>query len=232
MFVISRENVLEMCHNGFVYALTVESHAATGKQLLFSGSGDGYVKIWSLDNRVPVFLKSLKVSYGSVLALAIKEGVLITGAQDGEIKAWDLETFQCIRSLIGHSDDILALSCRSNLLFSASADGSIRRWNSNHECTQILNAHQGIALCLANTSEYLISGGSDKLIQIWNIPKDKSVSEDRLSDSEDKLMSCLKHFIEIPSVSGDPKRKEDCRRCAKYIKSLLVELGADAQLVS
>ena len=42
------------------------------------------------------------------------------------MQIWDMETFQCLRTLMSHSEDILALSSVGSVVFSGSADGTIK----------------------------------------------------------------------------------------------------------
>jgi len=60
------------------------------------------------------------------LALTVHDGLLFSGVQGGEVKVWDLETFQCIRILTGHRDDVLSLAGFGQAIFSGSADGTIK----------------------------------------------------------------------------------------------------------
>lgn len=48
--------------------------------------GDGTIKIWDIEQIKPKLLRTLNASTGSILALHCMNGLLISGAQGGEIK--------------------------------------------------------------------------------------------------------------------------------------------------
>src|ERR1043166_6721732 len=47
----------------------------------------------------------------------------------------------------------------------------------------------------------------------------------------DSFESTLKSLVEIPSVSADPSRAGDIRRCAEAVASLIREHGGEARLL-
>lgn len=102
-FIIFEENTLPMCHNGVIYALQFGSmFQSASNNVLFTGSGkwdfgsivccfetklgDGTIKIWDIESVKPKLLRTLTASSGSILALYFMNGLLISGAQGGEIK--------------------------------------------------------------------------------------------------------------------------------------------------
>jgi acetylornithine deacetylase/succinyl-diaminopimelate desuccinylase-like protein len=48
---------------------------------------------------------------------------------------------------------------------------------------------------------------------------------------KDTMIYALTKFISIPSVSGKPDYKEDCRQAAIWLKKCLSQLGAESQVV-
>ncbi|HEX7152659.1 MAG TPA: M20/M25/M40 family metallo-hydrolase [Thermoanaerobaculia bacterium] len=47
----------------------------------------------------------------------------------------------------------------------------------------------------------------------------------------DKFENTLKEIVEIPSVSADPNRKGDIRRCAEYGAQLVREFGGESEII-
>lgn len=74
------------------------------------------------------------MSDDAVLTLDIQDGLLFCGLQGSDIKVFDLETFQLIRVLRGHTDDILSLTSCGAFILSGSVDGTVRVWNKNLMC--------------------------------------------------------------------------------------------------
>eukprot|EP00158_Paraphelidium_tribonemae_P007506 Partr_v1_DN28272_c3_g1_i2_m76487 putative Metallopeptidase M20 family len=172
--VFEDENVLPMCHQGFVYALLVTGlSSGVADDCLISGSGDGTIKIWDISSLKPSLLRRIRVTDGSVLSLCMNDGYLYTGCQDGELKVWDVETYQCIRSLMGHSDNIHAVVGSQNVVFSTSAEGVLKKWNNNFECVEtVAIPSSGILLCLDICRSFMVSGGSDNLLKVCFVLSD------------------------------------------------------------
>jgi F-box/WD-40 domain protein 7 len=65
----------------------------------------------------------------AVLALAVGEGVLVSGSYDTSVRFWDLNNgFQCVRKCEGHDDAVRVLTAATGQVFSGSYDGSIGIW--------------------------------------------------------------------------------------------------------
>ena len=67
-------------HEGIVTCLLVAGN------LLFSGSGDGTVRVWDLDSAACVFV--CPAHAGGVMAMVLWEGHLITTGLDGKVRVW------------------------------------------------------------------------------------------------------------------------------------------------
>ncbi|KAG0256503.1 hypothetical protein BG011_004472 [Mortierella polycephala] len=178
-YSIPDSGIYQNSHFGYVYCLLLGKVPNTEDEILFSGSGEGDIKLWKLHKGKPIELwKTLKVGLDAgTLTLALHDGFLFCGSQGGNIKIFDLETFQLIRSLIAHEDDVLSLVVRGSQVYSASADGAVKQWNRSFELLQTWNDHHGSVLSLTSTRDFLISGGSDKLIKVWSIGKSNAQAD-------------------------------------------------------
>ncbi|KAG0229936.1 hypothetical protein BGW41_002833 [Actinomortierella wolfii] len=234
---IPEENIQQNSHFGYVYCLLLGKVPNVEEEILFSASGEGDIKLWKLKRGEPIELwRTLRAGPdSSALTLALFDGLLYCGTQGGYIKIFDLETFQLIRSITAHTDDVLALVVRGCQVYSASADGVVKQWNRAFELVKAWDDHQGSVLSMTCSKDYLITGASDKLIKLWaatqelrsgTVSHDESVT--MLSDSMHRALS---EWISIPTVSGVPSRLEDCRRGAKFLKDTLLQLGAEAKLI-
>ncbi|GJJ72237.1 di- and tripeptidase [Entomortierella parvispora] len=235
---VTRYSIPESCiyqnsHFGYVYCLLLGKVPNVEGEILFSGSGEGDIKLWKLHKGRPIELwKTLKAGVdASTLTLALHDGFLFCGSQGGNIKIFDLETFQLIRSLIAHEDDVLALVVRGSQVYSASADGVVKQWHRSFEPLQTWSDHRGSVLSLASTKDYLISGGSDKFIKLWSIKKGNTQAEPVDTAAEDVMLYALEKWIAMPTVSGVPSQLEECRRGAKFLKAVLQQLGAESRLI-
>lgn len=63
---------------------------------------------------------------GPVWALAIGDGLLMSGSSDSTIKVWDLTTSKCKRTLSGHEGIVHAVAVRGEHVISGSSDNKIK----------------------------------------------------------------------------------------------------------
>ncbi|KAF9972154.1 hypothetical protein BGZ73_004771 [Actinomortierella ambigua] len=235
---IPEENIQQNSHFGYVYCLLLGKVPNVEEEILFSASGEGDIKLWKLRKGQPIELwRTLRAGADcSALTLALFDGLLYCGTQGGIIKIFDLETFQLIRSIAAHTDDVLALVVRGSQVYSASADGVVKQWNRAFDLVKAWDDHQGSVLSMTCSKDYVITGASDKLIKLWAVPtrdlgSDASGQDESVAKLPDSMHRALSEWIAIPTVSGVPSRHEDCRRGAKFLKDTLLQLGAEAKLI-
>ncbi|MEE1323966.1 MAG: PEGA domain-containing protein, partial [Bacteroidales bacterium] len=99
---------------------------------------------------------------------------IISGSRDDNIKIWDANTGQCLKTLEGHawsSVQSVAYSPDGTKIISGSADGYIKIWAANTGvCLQTLTGHSESVRSVAYSPDgtKIISGSPDKTIKIWN----------------------------------------------------------------
>lgn len=127
---IEPENIVQYAHYGYVYCMLVVSGAQIGREgeYLLSGGGDGDVKLWDVNSATGAISELHRMEGGDsgVLSMAIRDTFLYCGLTDGEICLWDLDTFQLVRTVKAHCDDVLTLSVSGDSIFSGSASGYTR----------------------------------------------------------------------------------------------------------
>ncbi|ORZ15957.1 hypothetical protein BCR42DRAFT_416210 [Absidia repens] len=239
--VIREKNVCMNAHDGYVYCLLHSTNVPNlDGEVIISGSGDGDVKIWAIENGG---LKHLRTLTGNsdkgVLSLTLSDdGYLFCGVQGGDVQIWDLETYQMIRSVMAHSDDVLAVSLQGPGLISASADGTVKVWSEGFEFREAMTDHEGFVLSMTSSKDYLITGSSDHSIKFWSVSvlspvpehfRRNSVSQSELSS--DTLLYSLDRWVSMRTVSGNVKYMEECRRGARFLKNILQQLGAVSRMI-
>ena len=63
-----------------------------------------------------------------VNCLVVHKNILYSGSDDRTIRAWNLDTNECITALQGHTDDVRCLIVHNNILYSGSEDNTICTW--------------------------------------------------------------------------------------------------------
>ncbi|CAD7700350.1 unnamed protein product [Ostreobium quekettii] len=107
------------------------------REWLVSSSEDGTIRVWSMGawECIHVFKGHADTAYSSwpqsddVSSLATRSRCLYSASiADHSIRVWSMDTWQCLRVLEGHKDEVNALLFVHDWLFSGSDDDSIRVW--------------------------------------------------------------------------------------------------------
>ncbi|KAL1436654.1 hypothetical protein MTO96_049548 [Rhipicephalus appendiculatus] len=82
-----------------------------------------------MSNRSPDPFYALRGHAGPITAVEFFDDVLFSGSSDGEIFAWDLETFRRKHTLVGHNNKgILWIGHSENALLTQGRDGTVAIW--------------------------------------------------------------------------------------------------------
>jgi WD40 repeat protein len=114
-------------------------------------------------------LKSEKKIFGFLNLNGIRSK-LISCSNDKTIKIWDLDTFECLISLNGHSDRIWKIErLPNNQILSCSSDKSIKLWDiDTGVCLKTFNDDQTVC-SIKILTEKTFASNSYTNIKIWNI---------------------------------------------------------------
>ncbi|PVV04872.1 hypothetical protein BB560_000618 [Smittium megazygosporum] len=212
-FMILPDTIIKSAHFGSVSCILEGKMPNCDSLALFSGSSDGTVKIWEI---LPSSLRLLDTLIFSescelgILTIAIDNGLLYAGMEEGAVVVWDLETKQIMRTLEEHSDDVHALSIHNNFIFSASSDGFLCVWSSHFDLLLKILAHESrpiLSLTVSPRDGVIITGSSENSIKFWMAPSDISMFRDYRSESyQDSDDESYISFIDQGSLSRKPAR--------------------------
>ncbi|EEF50425.1 zinc finger CCCH domain-containing protein 48 [Ricinus communis] len=162
---------------GQVYAMAVT------EDTLFAGAQDGSILVWrgSTESPMPFQLAtSLNAHTGAVICLIVGNGEkrLYSGSTDGTIRAWDVDTLQCVHTLNEHADAVTSLICWDNYLLSCSLDRTIKVWactaEGNLEVIYTHNLEHGaVTLCGLSDLEakpVLCCSCNDNSVCLFDLP--------------------------------------------------------------
>jgi len=101
----------------------------------------------------------------------------LSGAWDGTLRLWDINTGTTTRRFMGHTKDVLsvAFSADNRQIVSGSRDKTIKLWNTLGECKYTIEegGHTEWVSCVRfspNTQNpIIISAGWDKLVKVWGL---------------------------------------------------------------
>lgn len=100
--------------------------------------------------------------------------ILASAGDDRTIRLWNVQTGQCLKTLVGHTDLVRSVrfGATSQLLASGSDDYTIKLWNIHTgKCITTLTGHTGRVRSVAFSADerWLASGSSDRTVRLWDI---------------------------------------------------------------
>lgn len=157
-------------HTGTVTSLVLTQD---GRRLI-SGSRDGTVRIWDLQNEGSCQI--LKGHTEGVKALALtRDGTRVVSASwDATLKVWDVESGSLAHTLRGHKECVLALGLvrSTGHMLSSGPDGTIRLWDveKGGEIWQRDNFSQSVFdLAVTPDERFVLCVGYDELIEVIDL---------------------------------------------------------------
>jgi len=93
---------------------------------------------------------------------------------DNTLRVWDLESWQCLHMMEGHTDCVRSLSVTPDgqLAVSGSEDQTLRVWNlQSGQCLKVLRGHSDSveSVCITPDGQLAVSGSTDKTLRIWDM---------------------------------------------------------------
>ncbi|HEX6480831.1 MAG TPA: NB-ARC domain-containing protein [Ktedonobacteraceae bacterium] len=172
---------------GKVLDLAWQAHSAAVQALAFSpdeqalatGSWDGTIKLWNVENGALLWQGQ---HAGSVHRLAFRPDgrTLASGGDDAVIRLWEVSTGKHLQTLSCQSSPIYALAWSPDgcLLAGGSFDGSIHLWEMQggqaaqlDSATCTLMGHSGPvwSVAFAPDGRTLASGSFDRTVRLWDM---------------------------------------------------------------
>jgi WD40 repeat protein len=136
--------------------------------------------------------------------------VMLTGADDNNIKLWDVSSGECLKTIRGHKGSVTTLSMRDNgnTAVSGGLDNAIKIWDIKNRRIQFaLPTHNEpiVAVSLSQDGQYAASVGSDKMLRLWDAEGGKFI---KAYDGHDNTINCVSFSADGQYiVSGDIDNK-------------------------
>jgi WD40 repeat protein len=187
-------------HAGSVTSSIIAKNAG----LVISASQDKTVRFFDLHDQKELVRTTGFAGNVNALALTPDEQVLFTGADGGELFAWDISTVsdgdqpKKIGSLKAHTEDVFALkvSPNGNRLASAGADGRVLIWElPTLRQINSLEGHTGWVRCLDYSPDgaTLASISHDNYLILWDLEEATEKQRIEIAEGEQLGLSVCFH---------------------------------------
>lgn len=105
-----------------------------------------------------------------ITCLQFNNKILILGLYDSTIRVWNIETGECIRTLLGHLKGVRSLSFDSHKLITGGYDSTIKVWNyRTGECISTYRGHENTVCSVDASNRTIISGSADSTVKVWHV---------------------------------------------------------------
>lgn len=143
--------------------------------------GQVWLARWIARGESPQLEMTLTGHKGKLRAVALTpdQRRAISGADDGKLFVWNLDTGQLERTMTCHRGGVFAVAVTldGRRVVSGESDGRLRVWNlDTGEAEQILTGHEGMvrAVAVMPDGQRVVSGAIDGTIRIWRLDTGKA----------------------------------------------------------
>jgi len=141
-----------------------------GKRAISAGN-DSNIILWNLETGQCE--RTIEAAHhGWITSLSLCGNILVSSANDGKFKIWDLENLDHeINSIKAHGSCINSIYCHSSgYIITGGDDNLVKLWK-DRKCIKEFNPHNKLVSCVKFDSEqnYIFSGSYDCTIAISNI---------------------------------------------------------------
>jgi WD40 repeat protein len=154
-------------HTGWIYAVAISPNG----KVIASAGDDGTIRLWNLATGEPTgVIIGHKRRIRSLVFTA--DGRLVSGAEDGLIRLWDMENASLIRTMLSPPTSIwaVAVGVADSLIATAGEDEFLRLYDmaSGHLVEERV-AHRDWIRTLAFAEDILVSGAGDSTLAVWRV---------------------------------------------------------------
>ncbi len=156
-----------------IYRHAITSVAIADNGRVFSGSGDGSLRVWDPNDQEPMATIDAHEDWVFAATLNRRQDVLATGGGDGIIHLWHPATARLLGAIDVHEDDVhaLAFSPDGQTIYSTGDDMVIRKTSTRAGGeSKILGGHDDTipALAIHTSGKIIASGSRDNSIRVWD----------------------------------------------------------------
>ncbi|NXK13066.1 FBW10 protein, partial [Herpetotheres cachinnans] len=150
-------------HAGSIKALFLNEK----KGFVLSASFDLSIRCWNIYSGACV--KIFNGHCGTVTCLDLHEEQFVSGARDGLVKVWSLESGKCLKTL-KHNSAVWVVKMDGTHVVSGCDRGLVKVWCADTgTLIKTLEGHQGPVKCLSFDQWHLVTGSTDGYVLGWSM---------------------------------------------------------------
>ncbi|KAM6377268.1 F-box and WD repeat domain containing protein 10B [Pluvialis apricaria] len=150
-------------HAGSIKALFLNEK----KGFVLSASFDLSIRCWNIYSGA--CMKVFNGHSGTITCLDLHEDQFVSGARDGMVKVWSLESGRCLKTL-KHSSAVWAVKMDGTRVVSGCDRGLVKVWRADTgTLIKTLEGHQGPVKCLSFDQWHLVTGSTDGYALGWSM---------------------------------------------------------------
>ncbi|XP_010151687.1 PREDICTED: F-box/WD repeat-containing protein 10-like [Eurypyga helias] len=150
-------------HAGSIKALFLHEK----KGFVLSASFDLSIRCWNIYSGACV--KIFNGHCGTITCLDLHEEQFVSGARDGVVKVWDLETGKCLQTL-RHNGAVRVVKMDGTRIVTGCDRGLVKVWCADTgTLIKTLEGHQGAVTCLSFDQWHLVTGSTDGYALGWSM---------------------------------------------------------------
>ena len=197
-------------HDGDVFAISKDKEGR-----IFTGAGDGVLKVWTPDFDLLYAHKLSTKNIRSIHVSPYREEFYV-GISDHTARVFDMKTITQKQVLLGHDNSVFTIeTLDEDRIITSGRDAMIFVWeNKNGEWTTVkkIPAHNYTVnhLTLSPNQQFFASAGRDKTIKIWDaktLDLLKVIDRSKFKDAHTHSVNRLLWFDDETLLSGGDDRK-------------------------
>ncbi|MES1902771.1 MAG: Transducin (beta)-like 3, partial [Paramarteilia canceri] len=190
--------------------ITCIESSNSNTSLFCSGSRDGILKIWLLNNKSEInVIATMKIHSKDISCLKFspKSKLIASGSLDKDVKIWNANTLQLLSTLSGHKRAIKTLRWMpDNSILTMSIDSIIKHWSAKtYSCLKTFESYdvaQNLLLYSINTNIF-ITVNSNSTIKVWNT--------NSLSVNSESVLENISELHKVDVISNESTLKLLCQ---------------------
>src|SRR5262249_1804740 len=146
---------------------------AISQTQIVSGTFDGYVAFWPLDNRSPLEKQVSRAEKGTLSSMAISPDgeTIVGGGSDGTLRFWNREGKLIRETSKKYEANVTAVAVSSNgTIVSGDSSGTVQLWNREGKSITKHSTKTGdrITAVAVSSNGTIVSGDLSGTVQLWN----------------------------------------------------------------